>query len=165
MISTPNTLTPQVRDLNRFINWLDETESRIAAYGEEKDLDSYRSFADHKDLDEKERLFHILFDDVMRRLLKMNVDKLSVEEYLSQVPIAEVVTTAALSCELTFQMIAKVAELENSYALFTVEQYIPKIIHWVVGLIGDVDHDALNTALITPLSTFVKPKTDDHQPN
>jgi hypothetical protein len=161
MISTPNTLTPQVRDLNRFINWLDETEDKFVAYGEKTDNDLYRSFADHKDLDEKERLFHILFDDTMRKLLRMNVDKLSVKDYLDQLPLAEVVTTAALSCELMFQAIGEAAELENSYALFTVEQYIPKILHWVVGLVGDVDHVALNTALNTPLSTFIKTETND----
>jgi hypothetical protein len=161
MISSPNTLTPQVRDLNRLLNWLDETEDKIVAYGEKTDSDLYRSFADHKDLDEKERLFHILFDDVMRRLLKMNVDKIPVEEFLAQVSLGEVVITSALSCELTFQMIGELAELENSYALFTVEEYIPKLVHWVAGLIGDADHDTLEKAFLTPLSTFIKPETDD----
>jgi hypothetical protein len=161
MISTPNTSTPKVRDLNRLLNWLDDIEGRIVAYGKETNTDLYLDYATHHKLDEQARLFYILFEDVMRRLMKMNRSELPPQEYLEQLPIAEVVTTAALSCELTFQMIAREADLENSFGLFAVEDYIPKIVHWVASITGDADHGALNTALNTPISKFIQPKNND----
>ena len=154
MTVVPNPDTTQVRDLNRLLDWLDDAEDHLI-----KDYPTF--FEGCKGRDIKARLYQLIFLSCMRAMNRVahneKTEEETIDEYYSRLPLIEYVLTASIYCEMAFQDIKEQAELENSYLVFDVNDYLPPLIRDLLRVNGDVDIDKLKEALFTPASTFIIP--------
>jgi hypothetical protein len=88
--------------------------------------------------------------------LKADDDERSKAEYLLGLPLIEIILNASIQAELACQAIAKQAELENSFLVLSVNDYVPHLVRDVITMVseGEIDYDLLHQYAFAPISTF-----------
>jgi len=154
MTTTPNVNTPQIRDYNRLFSWLSKAEAKYVEYFEDGPLADV--FRDREDDPIEDRLTSIIVAGTMHGLLAIQPEDTTAKEYLMNVAYLELVTLAAVQTELVFRKCAEDTQMEDSFEIFALADYVPRVVCNILTLLGDVKAEELTVAIYQPLSTFIK---------
>ena len=154
MTVSPNPNTPQVRALNRILDWLDEREEGL----NELYPDLY---IPDKDGDLKERLYRVIYFTCLYKLCHMATQHKSEDEdthdYLASLPLIEYVVTANVFSELRCREINEQTGWEDSYSILDINEFLFPLVRDLIQQTVDVDVNRLADVLYTPVSAFAIP--------
>ena len=155
MTGSPNPNTPQVRALNRILDWLDEREDGLT------ELYPDLFIHNNNDGDLKARLYRIIYFTCLYKLYHMATQHKSEDEdihdYIASLPLIEYVVTANVFTELRCLEINEQAGWEDSYSTLDINEFLFPLIRDLIQQTVDVDVNRLADVLYTPVSAFAIP--------